>query len=90
MEKVKYIAAALLLFMVSFVGGCGNPKTTEEDELLNRFVVVEQASSIENGWYEIIKDTDTGVLYFKFEGGYKGGITVLVDAEGKPLVDKGE
>ena len=90
MTKLKYIAAGLLLFMVSFVGGCvgADAKTAEADELLSRFVIVEQASSIENGCYEIIKDTDTGVLYFRFESGYQGGITVLVDADGKPLVDK--
>ena len=31
-------------------------------------------------------DTQTGVQYFYHGGGYGGGMTVLVDAEGKPLL----
>ena len=35
---------------------------------------------------EIWVDTQTGVQYFYHGGGYGGGMTVLVDAEGKPLL----
>ena len=31
-------------------------------------------------------DTQTGVQYFYHGGGYGGGMAVLVDAEGKPLL----
>ena len=35
---------------------------------------------------EIWVDTQTGVQYFFHQSGYAGGMTVLVDAEGKPLL----
>ena len=35
---------------------------------------------------EIWVDTYTGVQYFFHQSGYAGGMTVLVDAEGKPLL----
>ena len=35
---------------------------------------------------EIWVDTRTGVQYFFHQSGYAGGMCVLVDAEGKPLL----
>ena len=35
---------------------------------------------------EIWVDTQTGVQYFFHASGYAGGMCVLVDAEGKPLL----
>lgn len=37
---------------------------------------------------EIWVDRFTGVNYLYREDGYSGGLTVLVDAEGKPVVDR--
>lgn len=34
----------------------------------------------------VIVDTETGVQYLWRGAGYKGGLTVLLDAEGKPLL----
>jgi hypothetical protein len=36
----------------------------------------------------IITDTKTGVQYLFAYEGYAGGLTVLVDKDGKPLIDK--
>ena len=38
------------------------------------------------GSNEIWVDTQTGVQYFFHQSGYAGGMTVLVDAEGKPIL----
>ena len=38
------------------------------------------------GSNEIWVDTQTGVQYFFHASGYAGGMCVLVDAEGKPLL----
>ena len=35
---------------------------------------------------EIWVDRRTGVNYLYRQGGYSGGLTVLVDAEGKPII----
>ena len=37
---------------------------------------------------EIWVDRETGVNYLYRENGYSGGMTVLVDADGKPVVDR--
>ncbi len=34
----------------------------------------------------VITDIKTGVQYLFTSGGYSGGLTVLVDREGKPLI----
>lgn len=36
---------------------------------------------------EILKDTRTGVCYLWRSGGYAGGLTVLLGADGKPVID---
>lgn len=37
---------------------------------------------------KVIRDNETGVLYMVHQAGYGMGLTVMVDQEGKPLVDK--
>lgn len=39
---------------------------------------------------QIIIDKNTRVMYLWCEGFYKGGLTVMLDAEGKPLLYEGE
>ncbi|MBQ5659314.1 MAG: hypothetical protein IIV02_07330 [Peptococcaceae bacterium] len=90
MEKLKYVVAGLLLFMVSFVGGCcgADAKTAEAYEQV-RMSQVESC-----GMFHIYKDNRTGVHYLVYDktpGRVSGAaMCVMVDAEGKPLVDKGE
>ncbi|MCE5342884.1 MAG: DUF6440 family protein [Eubacteriales bacterium] len=36
---------------------------------------------------EIWVDTTTGVQYLFHSAGYSGGLTVLLDADGKPVID---
>lgn len=38
---------------------------------------------------KILRDNETGILYMVHQEGYGMGLTVMVDKEGKPLVDKG-
>ena len=38
------------------------------------------------GSEQILVDRETGVNYLFVQNGYAGGLTVLVDAEGKPIV----
>ena len=37
---------------------------------------------------KVIRDNETGVQYMLHQEGYGSGLTVLVDQDGKPLVDK--
>lgn len=50
-----------------------------------RFIVVEKQSGFSIGTYVLV-DRVTGVNYLYANSGYGGGLTVLVDAEGKPIV----
>ena len=51
-----------------------------------RFITSNKEGKLEGA--KIITDSETGVQYlFAFEG-YAGGLTLLVDQDGKPLVNK--
>lgn len=53
----------------------------------DRFVVVKsEGNGLTSANRQVIIDKETGVNYLFFHDGYAGGLTVLVDAMGKPLV----
>jgi hypothetical protein len=55
-----------------------------------RFKVLEKEGSQlkDSGMIQIIVDTQTGVHYLWIKSGYAGGLTPLLDAEGKPVIEK--
>ncbi len=55
-----------------------------------RFLLIhKEGSSLGGGGIrKILVDTLTGVHYLYVEVGYSGGLTPLLDEEGKPIVDK--
>ena len=54
----------------------------------NRFEVLhkEGNSLTDAGQIMILYDKETGVQYLWVKSGYSGGLTVLLDKDGKPLV----
>lgn len=42
--------------------------------------------TFEDNRFAIFVDTETGVQYLVYAVGYKGGVTVLLDSNGKPLL----
>ena len=90
MNKLKYFAAAMLLFAVSFVGGCAgmdmHTKAAEADAPKR----IERIEKIPYSYFGIYRDNRTGVNYLLYEDGYGAAMCVLVDADGKPLVSEGE
>lgn len=52
-----------------------------------RFVRIHSESYF-SGNTEIWVDTKTGVNYLYHAAGYSGGLTVLLDREGKPVISK--
>ena len=53
----------------------------------DRFVCTERSgSSFSTCQQYVLVDRLTGVNYLWTSGGYSGGLTVLVDADGKPIV----
>ena len=51
-----------------------------------RFIKVMEDGGFFNGANEVWVDTQTGVQYLYHAVGNSGGLTLLVDAEGKPLL----
>lgn len=51
-----------------------------------RFEAIYSQGKIEN--FKIIRDNETGVMYMFHYAGPVSGLTVMVDPDGKPLIDK--
>ena len=51
-----------------------------------RFEVVSKQGIMET--FSIVVDKETGVNYLYITNGYSGGLTVLLDSEGKPIITK--
>lgn len=90
MKKIKLSFAIVLLATVLF--GCGSERTIQneakkEQNSYNTYFI--RISSEYGG--DIIYDSRTGVQYWRSDGSYNhGSLTVLLDADGKPLIYKGE
>jgi hypothetical protein len=52
------------------------------DENKSRFIKIPTSAGM------LIIDNKTGIEYFAAEAGFGGGISVLVDRDGKPLVNE--
>ena len=82
----RYIAALMAAIMLlTMCCSCGDDKENPEvGGETNRFVRVEtiEASSFIGENWCIWVDTETGVLYARVYS----GVTVLLDADGKPLL----
>ncbi len=52
----------------------------------NRFVWLKSEGFLKET--RIIVDTETGVNYLFVQAGYAGGLTPLLDADGKPIVTR--
>ncbi|MBR1390328.1 MAG: hypothetical protein IJ567_02580 [Lachnospiraceae bacterium] len=52
-------------------------------------VVTKEGSELKaTGLRQVLVDTETGVNYLWVHAGYAGGLTVLLDSEGKPVITK--
>ncbi|MEO1815546.1 MAG: DUF6440 family protein [Acetobacterium sp.] len=52
----------------------------------NRFKIVLNESTGDTSGCRIIEDTETGINYLYHFDEYGGGLTVLIDEEGEPVV----
>lgn len=81
-------AIAVILAMLLMVG-CAKVEKAQEIEKqvdVSRFVQVENAAT-----WQVVADRETGVMYAVSAGMYNlGTFTLLVDADGKPLLWKGD
>ena len=78
------IAITILTLLTLALCGCNEANEANEVEADNRRLWVLDASP---RYYEIYVDNLTGIQYLKT---YQGGVCVMVDAEGRPLIWEGE
>ena len=90
-EQVKKIIAIIIIMVL--VGCSAKEKPSEPPSKpklgkdASRFVTVEGGSL---SLWQIVADRETGVMYAVSKGSYNGGtFTLLVDAEGKPMIWEG-
>lgn len=77
---------AFALAVVLSLSGCGTVTRTSNATLASEGARFE--STRVSAVPFIVTDTETGVQYLFVSDGYDGGLTVLVDDEGRPLVKK--
>lgn len=89
MKKFLAIILSIMICCFTFVG-CGRKNdVTTTTELDRRFKIINDTND-GLGYCNIIVDTETGVMYLFRGAGYRGGLAVMLDADGKPLIYEGE
>ena len=82
------VLLVLLPLLVLYLTGCSTTEVGEVEQANDvRFEVVNATSEGMFTVTEIIVDTETGCQYLFVQ---KAGLTLLVDANGEPLMAKGE
>lgn len=84
----RFIVIAIILSMIMLLG-CGVAFNADRGSLARKNIDVEdeRIKTVYRSLYErIFFDTETNVMYL-YEGlGYGGGMTVMLDKDGKPLL----
>lgn len=84
----KAVLAAVIACAI--LAGCGAVEVyAAKEENRARFVVLDSEWIDTNSYAKIVVDKETGVMYFMLDISRGGGITVMVDADGKPLIWEG-
>lgn len=89
MKKFLAIILSIMICCFAFVGCSRKNEVIKTTELDRRFKIINDTND-GLGYCNIIVDTETGVMYLFRGAGYRGGLTVMVDANGKPLIYEGD
>ena len=80
----KFISLVLALVLIFALVGCTGA-SSDNETTSDRFVrVYSEYSSC------IYVDSETNVMYFWHSGGYSGGLSVMLDENGDPLLWGGD
>lgn len=83
MRKIIIFVWVIMLVVLCCFGCTATTETKEVD--FGRFTAYRQEMQ-GNPDTTILVDNETKVMYLYYQQGYGGGITVMVDEEGKPLI----
>lgn len=75
-----------IMLTATLATGCAEVESAQSEP-----VEVSRFMEVENSWnWRVVVDRETGVMYAVSNGSYNiGTFTLLVDADGKPLIWKG-
>lgn len=86
MKKKLFCLLLILMSPICFLfGGCKNAETLSTKD----FAVISCSQSL-GSTTVIYVHRETRVMYLYIKMGYSGGLTVMLDADGKPLIYEGE
>lgn len=85
LKRLLIVGAAVIMMAVSLSGCTSNPNEVEVGAS-ERFERVYYQSDDIPGYIHVYVDTETGVMYLFVKDGYGGGLTVMVDENGKPMI----
>lgn len=81
---MKRVVIAMVI--MALITGCVKVESANKKADVSRFVVIETTT----GW-KVVADKETGVMYAVSNYGYGSGVfTLLVDADGNPMIYKGD
>ena len=84
---MKNKALITIMLLTVILSGCGERTIQDEQDSYDTYFV--RIGSESGG--SIVYDSRTGVQYWRSEGTYNyGTLTILLDADGNPLIYKGE
>ena len=87
----KFLTVILLVVVCCVIfSGCSKTKKVESPEFDERFLILTGTNDDVDGYRQIIVDRETGVMYLFVGYSYKSGLTIMVDADGNPLIYSGE
>lgn len=90
MRKLIFILV-LILIAPFCLCGCAQKSKDYKEQQQTRFIIIERyKDGVISDDYIIIVDKQTRIMYLKYVGAYRGGITPLLDENGNPQRYEGE
>ena len=86
--KKAVLILVLIVIVCSLMVGCSK-NNLDSTANTDRFYYIKDSSD-GLSYNDIIVDKTTGVMYLFHGVGNNGGLTIMVDTEGKPLIYDGE
>ena len=89
MKKILSIFICVCILIFAFAACCGSNTADAKVEEYNRFEAIKDVEITGSNETYILVDDETGVCYLFVDGYESCTITVMLDADGKPLIWSG-
>lgn len=89
MKKILSILICICILAFSLVACCGSGTAEAKVEEYNRLMTIKDVEITGSNETYILVDDETGVCYLFVDGYESCAVTVMLDADGKPLIWSG-